>query len=174
MRPRSSKMRRLRPLFLALAATLAVAGPASAAVTPVDLGLGYKPKLVVDPAGTAHIVFLPGLFGAAQYCRLPPAATACDVRTAIANTDGSEQVEILRRDSDGALIALARTSSALSIAFSFDGGASFTPAVRNAAAVGSAKTFTLAPGGQSVFAWAAGRPGQTGVALFNAAFAAPD
>ena len=50
------EMRRVRLLLLALAATVAGAAPASAAVTPIDLGPGIKPSVVVDPAGTAHVL----------------------------------------------------------------------------------------------------------------------
>jgi len=167
-------MRRLRPCLAALAATLVLAAPASAAVTPVDLGPGNQPSVVVDPAGTAHILWLMGSFSAPQYCRLPRGATACDVRSALTGADHTEQVKLLRRDSDGVLIALARESNRVAIEYSFDGGASFTPSAFNEALVGSAETFTLAPGGQSVFAWSAGRPGQTGIALYNESFGAPD
>jgi hypothetical protein len=167
-------MRRVRLLLLALAATVAGAAPAAAAVTPTDLGPGSKPSVVVDPAGTAHILFLAGLVGTPQYCRLPRGATACDVRATLGDSDDIEQVQILRRESDGVLIAVGRASNRLWIAFSSDGGASFVPAGWNAAEVGLAETFTLAPGGQSVFAWHAGRPGQTGILLADAAFGAPD
>ena len=83
-------MRRLRSLFLALATSFVAAAPAHAAVTPVDLGVGTKPSVVVDPAGTSHILFLPDTFGAPQYCRLPRGATACDIRTAL-----TENVDLL-------------------------------------------------------------------------------
>jgi hypothetical protein len=164
----------MKTLLITVAALVALAAPASAAVTPIDLGTGLKPSVAVDPAGTAHILYLPGTFGAPQYCRLPRRATACDVRSTIAGADHAEQVEILRRESDGVLIAVAREASEVSLAFSSDGGATFTPAVRNPTPVGYAETFTLAPGGQSVLAWAAGRPGQTGLALYNEAFAGAD
>ena len=167
-------MRRLRSLFLALATSFVAAAPAHAAVTPVDLGVGTKPSVVVDPAGTSHILFLPDTFGAPQYCRLPRGATACDIRTALTDLDDFEQVWILRRDSDGVLIAVARDTNKLWLAYSSDGGASFVPAGFNAAEVGLAETMTLAPDGQSVLAWHAGVPGQTGILLAKAAFGVPD
>ena len=60
---------------------------------------------------------------------------------------------ILRRDSDGVLIAVARATNKPWLAYSSDGGAGFVPAGFNAAEVGVAETMTLAPDGQSVLAW---------------------
>jgi hypothetical protein len=74
---------------LAIACALATgalcAAPASAA-TPLTIGMGHKPAVAVDPAGTAYIAW----FGpetnvtSLNFCRLPRGAGACDVRTTIA------------------------------------------------------------------------------------------
>src|ERR1044072_7736554 len=57
------------------ALTLAFAAPAQAA--PVDRGVGSDPSAVIDPAGTAHIVY--DAAGGETYCRLPRNAKAGDV-----------------------------------------------------------------------------------------------
>src|SRR5215218_2497852 len=75
----------VRTLLLAFAATLILTAPAPAVVTPIDLGPGNRPSVVVDPAGTAHILWVIENFSAPQYCRLPRGATACDLRSAITN-----------------------------------------------------------------------------------------
>jgi hypothetical protein len=49
-------MNRTRILVLAVFAALLVAAPAHAA-SPVALGAGSAPWLVVDPSGTGHMVF---------------------------------------------------------------------------------------------------------------------
>jgi hypothetical protein len=66
-------------------AGLVLVAPAGAA-TPLTIGTGHKPGVAVDAAGTAYIAW----FGpestttSLNFCRLPRAASACDVRTTIA------------------------------------------------------------------------------------------
>ena len=89
---------------------LALASPAQAAFTrpPIELGPGdgESPSAVLDPAGTAHIVW-----GIAEeligYCALPRGARAC-AHTATLALDAREgRPQILRRPQDGALIVVA-------------------------------------------------------------------
>ena len=89
---------------------LALASPAQAAFTrpPIELGPGdgESPSAVLDPAGTAHIVW-----GIAEeligYCALPRGARAC-ARTATLALDARDgRPQILRRPQDGALIVVA-------------------------------------------------------------------
>lgn len=90
-------MRRGIVLFaLAFLAT----SPAHAA--PVDLGVGSDPSAVIDPAGTAHIVY--DASGGEAYCRLPRKAAACDVLTPLPLPDHAGRVKIFRRAADGALL----------------------------------------------------------------------
>lgn len=60
----------------------ACAPAAHGAQTPITIGAGVNPRVVVTPNGTAHVVWsIPprGLDSAAVgYCRLPPGATACE------------------------------------------------------------------------------------------------
>ena len=144
-------------------------------VTPIDLGPGSTPSVVVDPAGTAHILFLAGLVGTPQYCRLPRGATACDIRTALGDSDDFEQVRILRRDSDGVLIAVGRATrtSCGSRTRPTAGPASSRPGSTPPRSA-SPRRSTLAPDGQSVLALARRSPGQTGILLASAAFGVPD
>src|SRR3954470_6715757 len=86
---------------------LAFAAPAQAA--PVDLGVGADPSAVIDPAGTAHIVY--DSSGGQTYCRLPRNATACDVLTALPLDQHDGRVKIFRRAADGFLV-IAQASTA--------------------------------------------------------------
>ena len=131
------EMRRLRPLFLALATTLVAAPPRMPrhADRPRP---GIKPSVVVDPAGTSHILFLPDTFGVPQYYRLPRARRPATSAPRSTDLDDFEQVSILRRDGDGVLIAVARDTNKPWLAYSSDSGASFVPAGFNAAEVGLA------------------------------------
>src|SRR3954467_15349626 len=79
---------------------LAFAAPAQAA--PVDLGVGADPSAVIDPAGTAHIVY--DASGGETYCRLPRNATACDVLTPLPLEFHDGRIRIFRRAADGALL----------------------------------------------------------------------
>ena len=79
---------------------LAFAAPAQAA--PVDLGVGSDPSAVIDPAGTAHIVY--DAAGGQTYCRLPRNATACDILTPLPVEFHDGRVKIFRRAADGALL----------------------------------------------------------------------
>src|SRR5436190_21350899 len=49
---------------------------------PIQLGVGEKPQVLVDAAGTAHIIWNEGRGNdadAIHYCRLKRGATQCDV-----------------------------------------------------------------------------------------------
>src|SRR4051794_24860531 len=89
------------------ALALAFAAPAQAA--PVDLGVGSDPSAVIDPAGTAHIVY--DASGGETYCRLPRNAKACDVLTPLPVEFHDGRVKIFRRAADGALL-IAQASGA--------------------------------------------------------------
>jgi hypothetical protein len=86
--------------LIAGALALGISAPAQAA--PVDLGVGSDPAVVMDPAGTAHIVY--DAAGGETYCRLPRNAKACDVATALPLPDHAGRIKIFRRAADGALL----------------------------------------------------------------------
>src|SRR3954469_22629303 len=88
---------------------LAFAAPAQAA--PVDLGVGADPSAVIDPAGTAHIVY--DSAGGQTYCRLPRNAKACDVLTPLPLGDHAGRVRIFRRAADGALMIAQGSGASL-------------------------------------------------------------
>src|SRR5687767_11031905 len=118
----------LRALLVALLLAAAAAAPAAAA--PLDLGPGRGPSVLVDAAGTAHIVFRTlDIRGATNhgvsYCRLPRKATACDVRTFLPLPAYPVSARIDQRAADGALIVAAADArdevGTLWTAYSFDG-----------------------------------------------------
>jgi hypothetical protein len=100
--------------FGAAACTLAAAAPAGAAFdrAPIQLGAadGERPGAVVDPAGTAHIVW-----GIAEeligYCALPRGARQCSRTTQLALDGRASRPFIMRRPQDGALIVVAARES---------------------------------------------------------------
>ncbi len=108
---------------------LAFAAPAQAA--PVDLGVGSDPSAVIDPAGTAHIVY--DSAGGETYCRLPRNAKACDVVTPLPLDDHAGRVKIFRRAADGALLIVQGSGASLDgtnygvtwLRASIDGGVSW-------------------------------------------------
>jgi hypothetical protein len=89
---------------------LVAATPASAAFQPAPIELGPgdggSPSVVVDPAGTAHIVW-----GIAEeligYCALPRGARRCAASGRLALDARAGRPEILRRPQDGMLIVVA-------------------------------------------------------------------
>lgn len=91
------------------ALALAFAAPAQAA--PVDLGVGSDPSAVIDPAGTAHIVY--DSSGGETYCRLPRNAKACDILTPLPVQDHAGRVKIFRRAADGVLIIVQGSGATL-------------------------------------------------------------
>ena len=95
----------IRPLLLALTFALLIAAPAGAQA-PIDLGPGQSPTLIVDAAGTAHIVFVTA--EGDVYCRLPRGARACDVRTVLGPPSGDGSRAILDRP-DGTLALIRST-----------------------------------------------------------------
>src|SRR3954453_13355557 len=106
---------------LALALLLVGAPPASAAI---DLGAGDSPAAVVDPAGTAHIVF--NSAGGETYCRLPRGAKACDSGMGLALDGRSVRGPlILRRPSDGLLVIVQGAAGTTYARYSADGGATW-------------------------------------------------
>jgi hypothetical protein len=99
----------MRRGIVVLAFALLMAAPAQAA--PVDLGVGSDPSAVIDPAGTAHIVF--DASGGQTYCRLPRNAKACDVLTSLPLADHAGRVKIFRRAADGALLIVQGSGATL-------------------------------------------------------------
>jgi hypothetical protein len=92
---------RRRTWLIAVAWALAAAAPARAAA-PLDLGVGSNPAGVIDPAGTAHIVFTSP--DGQTYCRLPYRASACDLLTALPLDGAWGDVKIFQRGAGGALL----------------------------------------------------------------------
>lgn len=99
----------MRRVIWLIALALVAARPAQAA--PVDLGVGSDPSAVIDPAGTAHIVY--DASGGQTYCRLPRNAKACDVLTALPLADHAGRVKIFRRAADGALLIVQGSGATL-------------------------------------------------------------
>jgi hypothetical protein len=153
------EMRRLRLLGPVLLALLALAAPAQAA-TPIALGPGSAPRLVVDPAGTAHMLFRSNApDDGIVYCRLPRGARACDIRTALPIGGHAETFRLFRR-ADGVLIAvqtdkddaapLNQSGGQLWVSTSSDNGATFSAPVVLASNIDGSYATALAPDGQSV------------------------
>src|SRR5687767_3576536 len=100
----------MRSVLPALTLALLAAAPA-AAQAPLDLGPGRGPSVVVDAAGTAHILFrsnpIPNsTTHGLTYCRLPRAAAACDVRTVMPLPHQPTSARLHLR-ADGSLVAIA-------------------------------------------------------------------
>jgi hypothetical protein len=140
-------------LWLAAAAcALVCAAPASAAI---DLGPGRYPSMVMDPGGTAHIVFQSA--GGATYCRLPRGAAACDSRLGLPLDESFDPPRIFRRASDGALLVLQTDDQDLDgdgafgtlyVSASFDGGTTFSaPAIVRSGTYDLANVALAADGG---------------------------
>jgi hypothetical protein len=97
-------------LGAAVLCALAAAVPAQAAFNraPIQVGPsdGGSPSVVMDPAGTAHIVW-----GIAEeligYCALPRGARQCAHTTQLALDAREGRPQILRRAQDGALVVIA-------------------------------------------------------------------
>jgi hypothetical protein len=150
--------RRLLLLIPALLVALTVAAPAQAA-KPIALGPGSAPRVVVDPAGTAHMVFRSTPDDGIVYCRLPRGARACDVRTALPIGSPAETYKIFRR-ADGVLIAvqtdeddaapLNQLGGRLWASYSSDNGATFSPPAVLASGIDGSYAAALSPDGQSV------------------------
>jgi hypothetical protein len=157
---------------LVLAGLLASAPPAAAAI---DLGVGDSPAVVVDPAGTAHIVF--NSAGGETYCRLPRTAKACDVLTALPLDGRSIRGPlILRRPQDGALFIVQGAggpgTGAVWVRYSVDGGTTWIGPVAVASGSSSISGAGFAPDGQSLFTLDPGAPG--GLTLQRGLFGAPE
>jgi hypothetical protein len=168
------EMRRLSPLIAAVLSALLLAAPAQAALSrpqassslepsarlAIALGPGSSPRLVVDPAGTAHMVFRSTPDDGIVYCRLPRNARACDVRTALPIGSPAETYRLFRR-ADGVLIAvqtdededgapLNQKGGRLWASYSSDNGATFSPPAVLASDIDGSYAAALAPDGQSV------------------------
>ena len=97
-------------LGAATACALLLAAPAHAAFkrAPIELGPGDggSPSVVMDPAGTAHVVW-----GIAEeligYCALPRGARGCAHTAQLALDARESRPFIVRRPQDGALIVVA-------------------------------------------------------------------
>ena len=142
----------LRALLVAIVLAAFAAAPADAA--PLDLGPGRGPSVVVDAAGTAHIVFrsldtLGATNHGVTYCRLPRAATAFDVRIHLALPAYPVSVRIDQRAADGALSVAAADArdgvGTLWVAYSVDGGATFSPPAAVSTGQSGATPVGLAP-----------------------------
>jgi hypothetical protein len=142
---------------LAVAGLLAGAPPAYSAAR-VDLGPGRYPSMVIDPGGTAHIVFESA--GGATYCRLPRGARACDARLGLPLEGSFDPPRIFRRASDGALLVAQaddrdldddRAFGTLYVSASFDGGATFSPPAMVRSGTYDFDNFALSADGGALF-----------------------
>src|ERR1700754_4346249 len=137
------------------ALALAFAAPASAA--PVDLGVGSDPSAVIDPAGTAHIVY--DAARGETYCRLPRNAKACDVLTPLPVQDHAGRVKIFRRAADGALVIVQGSGATLDdtnygvtwLRSSIDGGATWQGPLPIGTGLARLDDLALSNDGASVF-----------------------
>jgi hypothetical protein len=158
---------------LAVTGLLAGAPPAFAA-TPIDLGVGDSPAVVVDGAGTAHIVF--NSTGGETYCRLPRTAKACDILTALPLDRSVRGPRILQRPQDGALFIVQGAgdsgSATIWARYSLDAGVTWQGPVPIATGTTSVSGAALAVDGQSLFTLDPGAPG--GLTLQRGLFAAPE
>jgi hypothetical protein len=138
-----------------IALALVAAPPAQAA--PVDLGVGSDPSAVIDPAGTAHIVY--DAAGGQTYCRLPRNAKACDVLTPLPLADHAGRVKIFRRAADGALMIAQGSGASLDgsnygvtwLRTSVDGGATWQGPSPIGTGLRRLDDLALASDGASVF-----------------------
>jgi hypothetical protein len=145
-------MRRGIVLF---ALALFAATPAQAA--PVDLGVGSDPSAVIDPAGTAHIVY--DAAGGQAYCRLPRNAKACDVLAPLPLEEQDGRVKIFRRAADGALLIVQGSGAenpaggygATWLRSSIDGGVTWQGPVPIGTGLRRLDDLTLSNDGASVF-----------------------
>ena len=155
---------------LAVTGLLAGAAPAFAAA-PIDLGVGDSPAVVVDGAGTAHIVF--NSAGGETYCRLPRTARACDILTALPLDRSVRGPLILQRPQDGALFIVQGAgdsgSATIWARYSLDAGVTWQGPVALAAGTSSVSGAALAADGQSLFTLDPGAPG--GLTLQRGLFA---
>lgn len=145
-----------RTWLIATALALFAAAPARAAA-PVDLGVGTNPSAVVDPAGTAHIVFESA--GGQTYCRLPRNAPACDILTPLPLENRFGELKIFRRASDGALLVVQAAEDDLAgaehgvtwLRYSPDAGATWAGPVAIGTGLRRLDAIAVANDGQSVF-----------------------
>jgi hypothetical protein len=130
------------------------ATPAQAA--PVDLGVGSDPSAVIDPVGTAHIVY--DAAGGQTYCRLPRNASACDIVAQLPLAEHAGRVKIFRR-ADGILV-IVQASGAENPAggygatwgrVSIDNGASWSGSAPIGTGLRRLDDLALANDGNSVF-----------------------
>jgi hypothetical protein len=129
---------------------------------------------VVDPAGTAHIVF--NSAGGQTYCRLPKGARACDMAAGFALGGRTRGPLILRRPADGALFIVQATGDSSSgttwVRSSFDGGGTWQGPTAVASGPGTISSAALAADGGSIFALYPAAAG--GLTLQRGVFGAAD
>jgi hypothetical protein len=142
-----------------IATTLALFGAAPAqAAKPIDLGLGSNPAAVVDPSGTAHIVF--NSAGGQTYCRLPRNAPACDILTPLPLDQATGELRIFYRAGDRALLIVQGSTADASEAAhgttwlraSVDGGATWQGPAPIGIGLTDLDDVALSNDGQSVLA----------------------
>jgi hypothetical protein len=132
-----------------------VVAPAGAA-TPIDLGVGVAPSVVVDRAGTAHVVF--DNAAGEVYCRIPRGAKACDVLTALplAGDISDTAPTILRRPADGVLLVVQAVKSEDDVGTTYlrsspDNGVTWSAPAPIATGDYGFSSVALAPSGASVY-----------------------
>jgi hypothetical protein len=153
---------------LALALLLVGAPPAAAAI---DLGIGDSPAVVVDPAGTAHIVF--NSAGGETYCRLPRGAKACDVGVGMPLDGRSVRGPlILRRPADGLLVIVQGAGGTTWARYSTDGGATWQGPLALGTGSDSLSGAAFSPDGSVV--WTLDPQGPSGLTFQGGLFAAPE
>jgi cytochrome c5 len=148
-------MRFWRRASLTAVVLAAAAAPAQAAA-PMDLGAGVAPSVVVDRAGTAHVVF--DAEGGEVYCRIPRGAHACDLGMSLPLTgDISDTAPtILQRSSDGALLIVQAVKSEDDVGTTYvrssgDSGATWSAPAAIATGDYGFSSVALAPNGASVY-----------------------
>lgn len=120
--------------LLSFALLLALA-PAAHAGQPFTVGEGKAPHLTVDPAGTAHVVWIreDGGLDETHYCRLPRGASACDIErtlpgSAITESPSDTGQPFILRSPAGTLYLVQQryVSSDVWLWESADGGANWS------------------------------------------------
>lgn len=134
-------MKSIVPRTAALgAALLALPTAAASAATPVPLGPVASADVAVDASGAAHVAVSERETGAVRYCHIPRAGTACD-RQAVVPMPGTAIGSAVHVQVSGATVLVTASRSTgepdgdgPAIAVSTDGGVTFAPGARLAAA----------------------------------------
>jgi hypothetical protein len=126
-------------LLLALLLLLAAAAGSAHAASPVPIGPGVEPDVEVDPAGTAYIAWIgaePTGNTTLHFCRLPRAATACNLNVPIAAPGTSLTRPFVTVNATTVRVFSYRYGltgqrfDAVYMFTSHDGGASFDPGIQ--------------------------------------------